>query len=155
MVYVQALGSRSGPAFRCLELAETPEVQLLLSPSILAEIQDVLARPLLRARLRELTEERVAELLAKLRVCAELIPEPARDFSLPRDAKDEPYLNLAIAGRAKYLVSWNERHLGYLMRADTPEGREFCARFPGLRIVTPVEFLQAVRASGSTPKHDI
>lgn len=64
--------------------------------------------------------------------------------TLPRDPKDEPYVDLAVAAGAQFLVSWNERHLCYLMKCDTPEGREFCGRFPNLRILTPPEFVRAV-----------
>jgi len=121
MVLVQAVGKRRGPAFRCLELAETPEVKLLLSPSVLAEIEDVLSRPLLRRKLQTLTDQSVAEFVARLGACAQMLPEPRKMFSLPRDPKDEIYTNLAIAGGAEYLVSWNDRHLNYLRKGDTPE----------------------------------
>jgi len=33
------------------------------------------------------------------------------------------------------------------MKRDTPEGKEFCARYPDIKIVTPVEFLKALRAA--------
>ena len=74
-----------------------------------------------------------------------MLPEPQRAFPLPRDPKDEIYTDLAIEGRARYLVSWNERHLNYLMRQDTTEGKDFCARYPSLGIVTPAEFLALLR----------
>jgi hypothetical protein len=44
--------------------------------------------------------------------------------------------------RAAYLVTWNQRHLTYLMQEDTTEGRDFCHRFPFLRILSPPAFLQ-------------
>ena len=37
--------------------------------------------------------------------------------------------------------------MNYLMRGDTPEGAVFCARYQGLRILTPVEFLEELRES--------
>ena len=58
---------------------------------------------------------------------------------------DEPYTNLAIAADAKYLVTWNDRHLTYLMRQDTPEGIEFCQRFSNLQIVDFSTFLSEMR----------
>lgn len=70
-----------------------------------------------------------------------MIDAPACGFALPRDPDDEPLVDLAIAGGAQFLVTWNERHLNYLMQKDTPEGEEFCSRFPHLRIITPTEFL--------------
>jgi predicted nucleic acid-binding protein len=74
-----------------------------------------------------------------------------RPSRLTRDPKDEPLIDLAVAGDADYLVTWNERHLTYLMKQDTPEGRDFCARFPKLRIVAPPDFLKLVDAPRLTP----
>jgi hypothetical protein len=46
---------------------------------------------------------------------------------------------------AAYLVTWNDRHLTYLMRQDTHEGREFCRKFPDLKILSPPVFLSELR----------
>ncbi len=146
MLFLQGAANESGPAFACFRLAENGTVKLLLSPSTLAEATDVLSRPLVREKLKTLTDERVTKLLSKVRSFSESLPDPPKAFTLPRDAKDEIYTNLAIAGGAQFLVSWNERHLNYLMNADTPEGRDFSARFPNLKIVTPPVFLAKLRS---------
>ena len=52
---------------------------------------------------------------------------------------------LAIAADAKFLVTWNDRHLTYLMRQETPEGAEFRGRFPNLTIMDPPTFLAEIR----------
>jgi predicted nucleic acid-binding protein len=65
-------------------------------------------------------------------------------FRLPRDPNDEPILNLAIAAGATHLVTWNHRHLGYLMEGDTREGRDFCRRFRKLQIVNPKQFIDEI-----------
>ena len=144
MLFVQAVTSDRGPAFRCLTLAEQGRFHLLLSPMILEEIDDVLNRPSLRARFPVITPERVARFLGKLRSVAVQCPNPPHVFDLPRDPDDEPYTDLALAGNARYLVTWNERHLTYLMRKDTPEGLEFCRRYPNLIILPPPEFLKEI-----------
>jgi predicted nucleic acid-binding protein len=64
-------------------------------------------------------------------------------MTLPRDPKDETYLDLA--GAASYLVTWKERHLTYLMRGDTPEGIEFRTRFPSLEILSPPSFFRRLQ----------
>ena len=120
---------------------------VLLSPKTLAEGSDILLRPVVRRKFKSLTNEQVRRFFSKVESFSETLPEPPQAFTLPRDPKDEIYTNLAIAGGAEYLVSWNERHLNYLMKRDTPEGKDFCARYPSLKIVTPVEFLEALRAS--------
>jgi predicted nucleic acid-binding protein len=72
-------------------------------------------------------------------------------FSLLRDPKDEPYIDLAVAAKAACLVTWNDRHLTYLMRQDTPEGIDFCRRFSTLQILTPPAFLAALKAHPQNP----
>lgn len=142
MIFVQAVLSESGPAFKCLFLVEQKRLQLLFSPSIIMELEDVLARPRLRSRFPILTDTRVDTFIAKFKNIGLLTPDAPKIFSLPRDPDDEIYINLAIAGKARYLVTWNERHLTYLMRQDTPEGSDFCARFPDIQILSPPEFLR-------------
>ena len=44
-----------------------------------------------------------------------------------------------------YLVTWNDRHLNYLMKWDTPEGQDVCVRFPEVSIVTRPKFVRYVR----------
>jgi len=111
-----------------------------------AEVREVLDRDEVRSKLR-LGEDDGAEFFSRLEACAEVLPEPPPAFALPRDPDDEIYTDVAVAGHARYLVSWNKRHLNYLMEGDTPEGADFRARYPGLKIVTPVEFLEELRAS--------
>jgi len=147
MIFVQGAMKSTGPAAACLHLAEAGRAILLISPSILEELRDVLSREELRRKSPNLTNENVERFLARVRSFSELQPEPPASFKLPRDPKDEPYLNLAIAGGARCLASWNDRHLNYLMRGDTPEGIDFCARYPSLRIMTPVELLELLRAA--------
>ncbi len=86
---------------------------------------------------------------------AVLIPTPPPIFILPRDPKDEPYTNLAVAAQAKYLVTWNDRHLTYLMKADTPEGRDFCQKFPFLNILSPPAFLQQLALRNRSTASDV
>jgi hypothetical protein len=40
------------------------------------------------------------------------------------------------------------------MKQDTPEGREFCARYPGVKILTPPEFLDELRALLGTEQRE-
>jgi putative PIN family toxin of toxin-antitoxin system len=141
-LFLQAATSERGPSFKCFQLVEQGHWTLLLSPRILAEIRDVLSRPILKARIPVLTDERVESFLRKFTTVAVVVPNPPSAFVLPRDRDDEPYTDLAIAAKARYLVTWNDRHLTYLMRQDTPEGKEFCQKFPTLSIVSPPIFIQ-------------
>ena len=141
VVFVQALISGRGPAARCVELCRAGRYILLQSPKTLAELRDVPLRPRLIAKYPYITRDKVEAFIADATSFAVNIHDPPPVFALPRDPKDEPFIDLAVAGGGQFIVTWNDRHLTYLMRRDTEEGKEFCKRFPSLRIVSPPELL--------------
>jgi putative PIN family toxin of toxin-antitoxin system len=144
VVFLQGAGRRNNAARRCLELVDADIVELCLSADVLTEIEDVLNRPELLRKFPLLKSEDSQALLRTARQKSLLVANVPKVISLPRDPDDEPYIDLAVAAEAGFLVTWNERHLTYLMRQDTPEGIEFCRRFPNLRIVDPPAFLRAI-----------
>jgi putative PIN family toxin of toxin-antitoxin system len=147
MVFLQATGRPSGLAAVCLRLLEAGVITLFVSDGILREVEDVLSRPRLRRKNPLLTDQAVQQLLSRLAQLATRLDFVPLQFPFPRDPKDEPYLNLAIAARARYLVTWDKDLLDLM--ADNPEGIAFRGRFPGIRILTPVMFL---RELGQTPE---
>lgn len=149
VVFVQALISGRGPAAACIARVLAGDAVLFLSDAVLAEMRDVPLRPELTRRYPHLTSERVNAFVQGVRGSAVHIAEPPDAFTLPRDPKDKAYTDLAIAAGADFLVTWNYRHLTYLMAQDTPEGKDFCTRFPRLTILNPPSFLQALRDSAS------
>lgn len=66
--------------------------------------------------------------------------DPPSRFSLQRDPKDEPYVNLAIETSAQFIVS-RDKDLLDLMQ----DGR-FRAAYPSIAILAPTAFLDHVRA---------
>lgn len=150
MIFVQALISGRGAAAGCIDRLKTGRFILLLSAPVIAEMRAVPLRPELTRKYSHLTVERVAAFYAEIEALSVLVPAPPKALQLPRDADDEMFLDLAVAGQADYLVTWNERHLTYLMKADTPEGKEFTVRFPGMRILSPPEFLNRIDADAMT-----
>ncbi len=70
-----------------------------------------------------------------IRHVAELLPAVPRTVTLARDPDDEPYLNLAVASGAAYLVTWDHDML------DLMKDASFVAQYPELKILTPVELL--------------
>jgi putative PIN family toxin of toxin-antitoxin system len=141
MVYLQGAARKEGPAGGCLGLFEREEIDLFVSPEILSEVDDVLRRPKLRRKFPALTHEAVNAFLEDLRSRASLILEIPKVFEYPRDPKDEPYLNLAIAAEARYLVSFDNDLLDLM---DDPDFRQ---RFPQLTILDPPAFLRALASS--------
>ena len=142
VIYVQALISGRGPAAACVQRALAGEAIVFLSDAVLAEMSDVPLRPELTGRYPHLTPQRVAAFVHEVQSGAVHVAAPPKAFKLPRDPKDEAYTDLAVAVDAAFLVTWNKRHLTYLMEQDTVEGREFCGRFRQLRIVSPPAFLE-------------
>ena len=70
--------------------------------------------------------------------------EVARGFHFDRDPRDEPYINLAIAASASYLVSRDNDILD-LAGASSPDGGRLRHQAPGLRILEPGAFLGEIR----------
>ena len=143
VVFLQGLIKESGPAVTCLERFEQGRLSLVISPDILAELHDVLSRSQLRRDFPLLTDEKVEQLIETLLLKGRLLRNVPRRFELPRDPEDEPYLNAAIESGAQFLVT-RDRDLLDLMNLDTKQGRDFQFRFPRLKILNPVEFLEAL-----------
>ena len=146
MIYLQA-AAKPDRIHGTIRLVREGRVELCMSAEIVDELRDVLTRPEVRAKFPALTPERADVFLNDLLPQARLFQNVPAAFTLPRDVKDQPYVNLAIAARANYLVTWNERHLTYLMRQDTSEGQDFCRRFPEIKIVDPPTFVSEIQRS--------
>ena len=140
MIYLQAVTNEAGPAFACFGLVDASQVTLYVSAEVLAEVRDVLTRPVLQAKFPRLTEQRVELFLQNVKAKAVTATEISRSMSLSRDPDDEPYLNLAIAVGANYLVSRDKDLLDLMNDAD------FRRRFPDLAILDPVAFLRVIRS---------
>ena len=80
-------------------------------------------------------------MIEKIYSKAIIAENPKKIFTFQRDPTDEIFINLALANHADYLVS-RDRDL-----LDLREDSEFSSQSPGLTIVTPVGFLEIVRAT--------
>lgn len=144
MILLQACASSRGPAYGALQLANAHEIQLLLSEEILAELTEVLERSEMRARFHSLTKKRLTEFLQYPRETGELIKAIPHVIHLERDPDDEPYLNLALAGQAHVLVTWDKDLLDLENQSSTV-GAILRKMSPSLRILAPDSFLAAMR----------
>jgi putative PIN family toxin of toxin-antitoxin system len=149
MVYLQAATRPEGPARACLGMAQLGRIVLCISPAIRSEVADVLSRPKVRRKFPSLTSEAVAVFLGDIDALARCAAEVPRVVTLPRDPKDEPYLNLAVAAGAKHLVTWDNDLLDLM--ADNPQGADFRKRFPDLVILTPVALLRELDQAPAPP----
>lgn len=143
MVFLQAAARQSGPAGACLEVARARHVQLFVSQDVLEEVSDVLNRPTVRARFPRLTASAVESFIDEVRKPATVQTGVPDVWHLDRDPKDSPYINLAHAVRADYLVS-RDKDLLDLMTAQNAGAHDFRTRFATLKIVTPIAFLRSV-----------
>src|SRR5438046_2790045 len=144
MIFLQAAARPLGPAAECLRLVNAGRLELFLSPEIVAEVRDVLTRPRTLKKFPALTHEAVDLFLRDVQNQAVIMDQVPHSFSLPRDPKDEPYLNLAVAFGASYLVS-RDRDL-----LDLMEDEAFRQAFPDLVILDPVELLRMLAAEESS-----
>lgn len=144
MVFLQGAARETCPSGICLQLVDSGVIDLFVSDEIIREIRDVFRRPRLRRKFSALTDEFVDQFLAALLDRASPFPEVPRVFVYERDPKDEPYINLAIAVQADYLVSRDTDILA-LGDLERPEGRRFHDRFPQVNIVDPITFLRDIQ----------
>ena len=143
MVYLQAAANAKSTAARLLDLLDSEEFTLFVSRETLHEVRETLNDPEVRANLSGITDVQVKILFMRLEKKAILIKQIPKRFEYPRDPKDEPYINLALAADATYIVS-RDNDLLDLMKWSTEEGREFQKRFRFLKIVTPEVFLDEI-----------
>lgn len=129
------LHSQGNPA-QVVALALAGAVQICHAPRILAEYAEVLARPRFK-----FDPERVREVLAKLELDGVAVVPSSQLLDLP-DPDDEPFLAVALAGAAEYLVTGN--------LADFP-----AAKRRGCAVVRPAEFMDFWRDHhGGDPARD-
>jgi uncharacterized protein len=126
-VVVSGLLQSKGNPPQVLALALAGAVQVLHDTRILAEYEDVLARPKFK-----FDKERVREVLTKLEKDGLTVDATGQQHLELPDPEDEPFLIVALAGQADYPVTGN--------LADYPA--EQCR---GCAVVSPAEFMEAWR----------
>ncbi len=146
VVFLQALANDESPAARALDLIDSGDITLYVSEQVLRELRNVLDRSEVRKALPGITDLRVESLFRRLDRKAVMVKDVPRDFEYSRDAKDEPYLNLAIAARANFLVSRDKDLLDLMTRHDEAS-KQFRQRFRFLKTIEPAGLLQETEMS--------
>jgi putative PIN family toxin of toxin-antitoxin system len=137
MVFFQATARPTGPAARLfIDFVEGGRLALYVSDAIIEEVRDLLGRPRIRAKNPTITDASVEKFVNRIRQVAERIDPVPASVTPARDPDDEPYLNLAIATAADYLVTRDNDML------DLMQDAAFCAQYPTLTILDPVALLQ-------------
>jgi predicted nucleic acid-binding protein len=91
-----------------------------------------------------LTDEVVTACLRKVAYRGNLVRKVTSTFDIPRDPKNERYIDLCAAINADFLVT-RDKDLLDLMSESTIMAKQFHQRFPGLTILDPVQFINEMR----------
>lgn len=112
-------------------LTVTRSHQCIVSAEILREYVSVVRRPRFSR-----AQAALIDLIQVVNLHAAFVTPDSSPFSLP-DPKDQPYLDAALAGGANVIITGNKKHF------PAP----VCQ---GVRILSPREFLDLIRAAGET-----
>ena len=135
-VLVSAFISRKSIPAQVLSLFQEDGYTLLLSEAVLSELQRILHYPHLR-QLYTYRDEQVAAFVRGIQVIALWI-EPTETLSVvTEDETDNRFLELAVAGGARDVVTGDKKHLLKVRR------------YQAIDIVSPTEFLILTRQAGS------
>lgn len=126
-VLISALISPQGASAEILDAWVKERFELVVSEKLLAELDDVLARPKFR---RWITKSDGLEFVAGLARSATVVVDPPAPPRLSPDPDDDYLIELAQTAGADYLVS-GDRHLTELVDPSPP-------------ILTPRDFLDAL-----------
>lgn len=131
-ILVSGTITRGGNEARVLKAWTDGQFLPVLSPDILDEIRRVLLSDKVR-RQRFLSEEQIEELLALLEATA-LTVSGSQSVRTCRDPSDDKFLAAALEAKAPFIVSGD---------SDLTDLRIY----RGVRIVTPRQFLEILRAA--------
>lgn len=125
-VIVSGLCSPFGAPGEIVRMAASGILELCDDARIISEYMRVLLRPKFR-----FDHERVYALLDQIKVCGHLVTAIPLTKGLP-DPYDEPFLEVALAGKARYLVTGNLKHYPLRKRQR-------------IMVVSPAKFLKMYR----------
>ncbi len=112
-----------------LRLVADGTVQLAYDLRLLSEYRDVLSRPKFNV-----AKENAEAFLTQVEQEGFLVSVKPLEIHLP-DPDDEPFLEVATAGKVEAIVTGNKRHF--------PK-----KEYKGVKILSPAEFLEGLRVKG-------
>lgn len=127
-VIVSGLRKGSSAPTHIIDLWRDGEIDILASEETISELERVLGYPRVR-RLTSYSDERIQMFLEEFRKEAILIKVENKVDVVVNDPTDNMFLDLAVAGNAKYIVSGDTKHLLPL------------EQYQGIEIVSPASFI--------------
>lgn len=140
-VVVRAFINPRSTSGSILKACEVRRVIPLLSTAVLREYREILQRPSILKRYPELKRPENNVALERVLYFGDLYRRVQTRFSFPRDPKDEPFLELAIAAQATHLVTTDDDMLSLPTGRDDA-ARRFRQRAAHTQILPPEEFMQ-------------
>lgn len=128
-VLVSGLLSPYDYSAEIVRLVASGKLELCLDARLLCEYQDVLHRPKF-----DFDAGRVDAFLAQVEGCGIIVASSPLPIPLP-DSDDDAFLEVALTGRAKGLVTGNLVHFPKELRQ-------------GMRVLSPAEFVEFYRIQG-------
>jgi putative PIN family toxin of toxin-antitoxin system len=104
-------------------------------------LRAVLDYPSVRASLRGLSDARIIAFLERLTYKSTLVRRVPHALDYPRARQDEPYIDLAVAAKADYLIS-RDKDLLSLMTGHSLVCKHFRQLTRPLKVLDPVRFLE-------------
>ena len=142
-VLLQASANETGPSGHALRLLEENRIEVFVSRAVLKELRTVMCYPSVREKFPGLDDQSINLFVQQLAFRATMLRRVRHVFDYPRAKQDEPYIDLAAAARAKYLVT-RDKDLLALATDHSLIGKQFRQRFPQIRVLNPVTFLEIV-----------
>ena len=134
-VLVSGLLTPFGSSGEIIRMISAGELILCIDARILSEYQEVLNRPKF-----QFSSEHTGVLIDFIKMHGQLISSLPLDRHLP-DPDDEPFLEVAIAGKVQALITGNSAHFPL----SSPEG---------VRIFSPTKFLEYYRKQNKKKNQD-
>jgi putative PIN family toxin of toxin-antitoxin system len=127
-IIVSATIARHGHADQILRKWHQGKIELIVSPLILDEIEDVLTRPRI-VRQQWMTREEVKDLILRLQTAAIMVLDRLDLKVVTDDPDDDKFFAAALEGGAEYIVSGDPHLL---------EIKEY----QSIKILAPAKFLK-------------
>jgi putative PIN family toxin of toxin-antitoxin system len=127
-VFVAGVRSRQGASFAILELALTGKIDFAVSVSLAAEYEDVLVRHL---KYTSFSAQEMNMFIDVIYFAAKFTEVHYLWRPFLRDSDDDHILELAVAARSKYIITYNLKDF------------EGIGTF-GIKAITPAEYLKTI-----------
>ena len=132
-ILVSAILTPKGNPAKILELVLEGKLNLIISPAILEETQQVLRYPRLVKLMKKnkITRKEIYDFLGKMSKIAVITPGQLEIDAIPDDPADNKILACSLEGEADYIIS-GDHHLKDLKI------------FQGIKIMNPATFLKII-----------